>query len=217
MIELNKYIDHTLLKPGSGPEDVIKLCDEAKQYKFFAVCVNSSYVYLANKELKGSEVQVASTVGFPLGAASTKSKVTEAKQAIKDGADEIDMVMNIGFLKAGLHKSVKEDIEAVKDAIGKHTLKVIIETCLLTEQEKKISCLIAEKAGADFVKTSTGFSTGGATIDDVILMKQIVGHKLKVKASGGIKTGLEALSFISKGADRIGTSDGVTLINTQNQ
>lgn len=216
MSDLHNHIDHTLLKADASPEDIIKLCDEAKEHKLYAVCVNSCYVYLAHEELKDSEVKLAATVGFPLGAASTKTKVAEAKKAIKDGADEIDMVMNVGFLKSGLHKSVKEDIESVKEVIGKHTLKVILETCLLTDAEKRVACLIAEKAGADFVKTSTGFSTGGATEADVGLMKEVVGDRLKIKASGGIRTGADALKFIALGADRIGTSDGVTLLNTQN-
>ncbi len=220
MKSLNHYIDHTLLHPAASPEDIVELCEEAKANKFYAVCVNSCYVYLAVKELKSTNVRIASTVGFPLGASSTKSKVAEAKKAIKDGADEIDMVLNIGFLKSGLHKNVKEDIEAVKKAIGKKTLKVILETCYLSDEEKKIGCLIAEKAGTDYVKTSTGFGTGGAAKSDIILMRASVGQSIRIKASGGISSTEEALEYIELGVDRIGTSKGVLLmegINTQKQ
>ena len=212
MKPLNEYIDHTYLHPSALPEDIVRLCKEAEEHAFYAVCVNSCYVYLAAKELKDSEVKIASTVGFPLGACSTRAKVTEARQAVKDGADEIDMVINIGFLKSGLHKSVKEDIEAVKKAIGKKVLKVILETCYLTDEEKKIACLIADKAGADFVKTSTGFGSGGATKDDVKLLKASIGKDVKVKASGGVSSPEEAEEYISLGADRIGTSRGIELI-----
>ncbi|MCW5519826.1 deoxyribose-phosphate aldolase [Aureitalea sp. L0-47] len=212
MKPLNEYIDHTYLHAAASPDDIIQLCREAQEYDFYAICVNSSYVYLAKRELKDSEVKIASTVGFPLGACSTKAKVTEARQAIKDGADEIDMVLNVGFLKSGLHKSVKEDIEAVKKAIGKKVLKVILETCYLTDEEKKIACLIADKAGADYVKTSTGFGSGGATQDDVKLMRSSIGNAVKVKASGGIGSRVEALEYIELGVDRIGTSRGIHLI-----
>lgn len=216
MIPLNLYIDHTNLLPAAEPEDILKLCEEAIAYNFYAVCVNSCYVYLAAEKLSGSNVKIAATVGFPLGAASTQSKVAEAKRAIKDGADEIDMVINIGFLKADLHKNVKEDIEAVKKAVGKKTLKVILETCYLDEEEKKIGCMIAEKAGADFVKTSTGFGTGGATLEDVKLMRATVSDKVRIKASGGISSTEEALRYIELGADRIGTSRGVKLMKDTN-
>jgi deoxyribose-phosphate aldolase len=219
MKSLNRYIDHTFLHPGASPEDIIALCAEAKAHRFYAVCVNSCYVYLAKKELRGTDVKIASTAGFPLGAASTKAKVAEAKRAVRDGADEIDMVLNIGFLKSGLLKNVKEDIEAVKKEIGKKTLKVILETCYLSDEEKKIGCLIAEKAGADFVKTSTGFGTGGATLDDIKLMKASIGNRMKIKASGGISTAKDAFAYIELGAERIGTSNGIRLmegINTKN-
>lgn len=209
---LNDYIDHTLLHPAATPADIISLCDEAKKYRFYAVCVNSCYVYLAKKELKGSDVKIAATVGFPLGAAVTKAKVSEAKQCVKDGAHEIDMVINIGFLKAGLYKNVKEDIAAVKTEIGRRTLKVIIETCYLTEEEKRIACVMAKKAGADFVKTSTGFGTGGATFEDIKLMKDVVGDSMQIKASGGIATSEEAFNYIELGANRLGTSKGVELV-----
>ena len=216
MISLNRYIDHTNLIPTAGPDDILNLCDEAIAYNFYAVCVNSSYVYLAADKLSGSNVKIAATVGFPLGASSTHSKVAEAKRAVKDGADEIDMVINIGFLKADLHKNVKEDIEAVKNAIGKKMLKVILETCYLDDEEKKIGCMIAEKAGADFVKTSTGFGTGGASIEDVKLLRATVSEKVQIKASGGISSTEEALRYIELGANRIGTSRGIQLMKGTN-
>jgi deoxyribose-phosphate aldolase len=209
---LNRYIDHTLLDPTADTEAILKLCEEALTHQFYAVCVNSSYVYLAAERLKGSEVKIAATVGFPLGAASTRSKLEEARKAVKDGADEIDMVINIGFLKSDLHKNVKEDIEAVKKGIGKKVLKVILETCYLSEDEKKIGCMIAEKAGADFVKTSTGFGSGGATVEDVKLMRAAVSKKVRIKASGGISTAQEAMAYIELGVDRIGTSRGIVLM-----
>lgn len=212
MKPLNQYIDHTYLHPTALPEDIVRLCREARENSFYAVCVNSCYVYLAAKELKDSHIKIASTVGFPLGASSTKAKVAEAREAMKAGAHEIDMVINVGFLKSGLHKSVKEDIEAVKKAIGEKVLKVILETCYLTDEEKKIGCLIADKAGADYVKTSTGFGNGGATKEDVKLMKASIGNALKVKASGGIGSREEAMEYIDLGVDRIGTSRGIQLI-----
>jgi deoxyribose-phosphate aldolase len=214
MKPLNSYIDHTLLRPDATVDDILKLCDEAKKYKFYAVCVNSCYVYLASRELKKSKIKIAATVGFPLGAASTKSKVAEARRSVKDGAHEIDMVLNIGFLKSGLLKNVKEDIAAVKKAIGKRVLKVILETCYLSDDEKKLACEIAKKAGADFVKTSTGFGPSGATLADVQLMKSCVGDAMKIKASGGISTQEEAMLFIAAGADRIGTSKGISLLSS---
>lgn len=213
MKELNQYIDHTYLKPTALPEDIVKLCEEAINYNFYAVCVNSCYTYLAANTLKESSVQVAATVGFPLGASSTKAKVSEAKRAIKDGADEIDMVINIGFLKAGLLKSVREEISAVKKAIGRRTLKVIIETCYLSNSEKKIACEIVKKAGGDFIKTSTGFGEGGAFLQDMELIRSAIGDSAKIKASGGIKSKEEALAFIQAGAERIGTSKGIKLLH----
>lgn len=211
MKDLNAYIDHTYLKPSATPKDILKLCDEARRYKFYAVCVNSCYVRLASKELEDVDVKVAATVGFPLGTASTAAKVAEARWCVKRGADEIDMVLNIGFLKGGLTKSVREEITAVKKAVGRRLLKVIIETCYLTDEEKRLACIIAKKAGADFVKTSTGFGTGGATLKDVALMREAVGDSMKIKASGGIKTQAQAKAFIEVGADRIGTSSGIEI------
>ena len=213
-MELNSFIDHTLLAPTATPEDICELCDEAKKYNFYAVCVNSCYVYLASNELLKSKVKVAATIGFPLGASSTKAKREEAKRCIKDGADEIDMVINIGFLKHNLFKNVREEISAVKKAMDDKTLKVIIETCYLTDEEKRIACNIAKKAGADYVKTSTGFGTGGATIDDVKLMMAEVGDSLKIKASGGIRNNKTARQYIDLGVSRIGTSNGVAIVTS---
>jgi deoxyribose-phosphate aldolase len=206
--ELNKYIDHTLLKPTATPEDIVTLCKEAREYNFYSVCVNSCYAYLAANEL--SDVDV--TIGFPLGASVTEAKVQEARIAVQKGADEIDMVINIGFLKAELYKSVREEISAVKKAIGRRILKVIIETCYLSNNEKKMACEIVKKAGADFVKTSTGFGEGGANLQDIQIIRAAIGDDTKIKASGGIKTKEEAIAFIKAGVSRIGTSRGVALL-----
>jgi deoxyribose-phosphate aldolase len=213
-MELNSYIDHTLLRVTATPDDISKLCDEAKKYNFYAVCVNSCYVFLASNELLNTKVKVVGTVGFPLGAASTKSKREEAKRCVKDGADEIDMVINIGFLKNNLFKSIREEISSVKKAIGDKILKVIIETCYLTNEEKKIACHICIKAGADFVKTSTGFGSKGATIEDVVLLKEAAGDQIKIKASGGIKDADTATKYIELGVSRIGTSNGVAIVTS---
>jgi deoxyribose-phosphate aldolase len=211
-MKLNAYIDHTLLTATATPEAICRLCDEAKKHSFYAVCVNSCNVYLASNELYKSEVKVAATIGFPLGASSTKSKREEAKKCLKDGADEIDMVLNVGYLKQNLYKNIREEISAVKKILGEKILKVIIETCYLDEDEKRIACQISAKAGADFVKTSTGFGTGGATIEDVKLMIEEVGGQLKVKASGGIKDRKTALAYINLGVSRIGTSSGISIL-----
>jgi deoxyribose-phosphate aldolase len=216
-MELNRYIDHTQLKATATPEDIIKLCNEAKKYKFYAVCVNSCYAFLAANELKNSDVKVASVVGFPLGANNCHAKVCEAEQCIKDGADEIDMVLNIGLLKAKLHKSVREEIAAVKETIGSRILKVILETCYLTDDEIKMACQIAKKAGANYVKTSTGFGTGGATEHAVKIMVEEVGDSLKIKASGGIKDTATAKKYIEMGVSRIGTSSGIEIVTTTNK
>ena len=213
-MELNEYIDHTLLAATATPDDICKLCDEAKKYNFYAVCVNSCHVYLASNELHKSKVKVVATIGFPLGASSTKSKREEAKRCVKDGADEIDMVINIGYLKQNLYKNIREEISAVKKMIGDKVLKVIIETCYLDDEEKRQACQIAAKAGADYVKTSTGFGSGGATIDDIKLMMEEVGDRLKVKASGGIKDQKTALKYIELGVSRIGTSNGIAIVTT---
>lgn len=209
MTKLNSYIDHTNLKPEAQLDDIKKLVDEAVANDFYSVCVNGTYV----KDIKeyNKDVKIAVVVGFPLGAMATKAKAFEAKCAIEDGASEIDMVIAIGRLKDKDYDYVLEDIKAVKEAIGDKTLKVIIETCLLTDEEKIKACELSEKAGADFVKTSTGFSTGGASVADVSLMKKTVGDRLKVKASGGIHTRDEAISLVEAGADRIGASKSIEI------
>jgi deoxyribose-phosphate aldolase len=212
-MELNKYIDHTLLKAAATEQDIIKLCSEAKEHSFYSVCVNSCYVPLCRKELKGSDVKIACVAGFPLGAMDTASKAFEAGTAAKNGADEIDMVINIGQLKAGNTVYVYNDIQAVVEAAKEYgaTVKVIIECCELTDDEKRLACHISEKAGAAFVKTSTGFSTGGATKEDVALMRAAVSDKVKVKAAGGIRTREKAEEMIAAGADRIGASAGIEI------
>ncbi|MCJ7759498.1 MAG: deoxyribose-phosphate aldolase [Gillisia sp.] len=214
-MQLNQYIDHTILKATASPKDIVQLCTEAIQFKFYAVCVNGCYVKLAKNELKNSEVKIAAVIGFPLGAMSTESKIAEAVQCVADGADEIDMVINIGLLKAGQADLVEDEIAAIKKAIGKQVLKVIIETCYFTNEEKKMACRAALNAGADFVKTSTGFGTGGATIEDVKLMKAEVGDKLKIKASGGIRDLKTAMEYIELGVSRLGTSSGIELVTSK--
>ncbi len=212
MTNLHTYIEHTLLKPTATVKDIIELCDEAKKYDFHGVCVNSSYVHLAANELKNHPSKVIATIGFPLGASSTKAKVTEAKKAVKDGADEIDMVINLGFFKSQNTKYVSNEIRAVKKAIDRRQLKVIIETCYLNEAEIIMACEMVRLAGADFVKTSTGFGDKGAQLKDVELMRKKVDGKIGIKASGGIKTANQAIAFIIAGATRIGTSNGVTIV-----
>ncbi len=208
-----KAIEHTLLKPEARQSDLDILAQEAMTHGFGAVCVNSCHVKRVYDILKESPVRVCAVVGFPLGAAHTKAKVCEAEAAIEDGAMELDMVLNIGALKSGDFKTAQSDIQAVRQAAGPgRTLKVIIETCLLTEKEKMLACKIAMSANADFVKTSTGFSSGGASIGDVRLMKQTVGDTMRVKASGGIKDWDTAAAMIRAGASRIGTSSGVTIL-----
>jgi deoxyribose-phosphate aldolase len=212
-MKLNRYIDHTLLKPSATKTDIITLCDEAKEHQFFSVCVNSSNVKLAVKQLKDTKVKVCAVIGFPLGAMSTKAKVFEAKQALKDGADEIDMVLNIGALKSEAYNKVKKDIKKVKKIMPKKILKVILETCFLSDDEIRIACKLALEAGADFIKTSTGFGTGGATIHHVELMKSVAADKMKIKASGGIKDTETALKYIKLGVSRLGTSSGVSIVS----
>ena len=212
--EMAQYIDHTLLKPEATPAAFDKLCEEAVSYGFKAVCVNSGWVaYVANK-LKGTEIAVCSVIGFPLGAMHSQGKAFEARQAVEDGALELDMVLNIGAMKAGNLVAVEEDILAVRhEAKAPVLLKVIIETCLLTTAEKVKACEIAQKAGADFVKTSTGFSAGGATLEDVALMRKTVGPEMGVKASGGIKDYETAAAMIAAGATRIGAGAGVAIVS----
>ncbi|MGI6734957.1 MAG: deoxyribose-phosphate aldolase [Bacilli bacterium] len=206
----NKLIDHTLLKADASPAQIEKLCKEALAYDFMSVCVNPGYVPLASMLLAESDVLVCTVVGFPLGATSTEAKVVEAQIAVEQGADEVDMVINVGKLKAGLDLEVFSEIREIKESLPEWvTLKVIIETCLLTDDEKIRACLLSRKAGADFVKTSTGFSSGGATVADVALMRKTVGPDMGVKASGGVRTMEDLEAMVKAGATRIGTSNGV--------
>ena len=208
-MKINQYIDHTNLKADARIEDIKTLVDEAMANEFYSVCVNSSNVKLIKDYNK--DVKIAAVVGFPLGAMAKEAKVFEAKKAIEDGASEIDMVINIGRLKDKEYDYVESEIREIKEAIGENILKVIIETCLLTDEEKVKACELSVAAGADFVKTSTGFSTGGATVTDVKLMAETVGDKAKVKASGGIHTREEALALIDAGASRIGASKSIDI------
>lgn len=212
MINLEKYIDHTLLKPTATFNEIEKLCQEAIDYQFFSVCVNSGYVPFAKQILKNTDVKVCSVVGFPLGAMSPLAKIYETSQALKDGADEIDMVMNVGYFKTGQIAKVLDEITQIKRETDKKILKVILETCFLTDEQKKLACQVCVDAGADFVKTSTGFGSGGATPQDVILMRDIVAGKAKVKASGGIRDQKTALEYIALGVERIGTSNGIAIV-----
>jgi len=208
----SKYIDHTLLKADATKQQIVKLCEEAKEYDFASVCVNPSWCELASEILKGTDVKTCVVVGFPLGSMTTDAKVAETKDAIEKGADEVDMVIQVGRLKDGDDAYVTEEIRRLKQACGEKVLKVIIEACLLNDEEKKRACLDASNAGADFVKTSTGFSTGGATVEDVRLMKATVGDKMQVKAAGGIRTKEQMDAMIEAGAERIGTSNGIALL-----
>ena len=211
-MEYNKLIDHTLLKPDATPEQILQLCNEAKEFHFMSVCVNPHYVPLAASILKDSDVKVCTVVGFPLGMNNTRTKLEETELCLRLGADEIDMVINVGMLKAGEDDYVENEIHLLKQATGNKILKVIIETCLLTDEEKVRVCRLAKNAGADFVKTSTGFSKGGATVEDVRLMRETVGPEMGVKASGGVKTHEDLLAMVEAGATRIGTSNGTKII-----
>ena len=211
-MSVNTYIDHTLLKPDASWKDIENLINQAKKYQFASVCVNPTWVKQAAQALVDSPVKVCTVVGFPLGATTSVVKAFETKEAIQNGADEIDMVINIGALKSGNLQAVEDDIRAVVDASGQKVVKVIIETCLLTDDQKVEACQLAKLAGADFVKTSTGFSTGGATIEDVQLMREVVGPLMGVKAAGGTRSYQDALAFIEAGANRIGTSSGVAIM-----
>ena len=213
--ELFSYVDHTLLKPEATPEQIAALCAEAAEHGTASVCVNGSYVVLAKKLLDG-KAKVCAVIGFPLGAMSTAAKAFEAAEAIRNGADEIDMVIHIGQLKAGNTDYVLEDIKAVKAAIGDHILKVIIETCLLTEEEKITMCRLVTESGAEYIKTSTGFSTGGATFDDVRLFAEHVGEGVKIKAAGGIRSREDMEEFLRLGASRLGTSSAVKILCGKN-
>ncbi|MEG2983233.1 MAG: deoxyribose-phosphate aldolase [Peptostreptococcaceae bacterium] len=207
-----KMIDHTVLKAVATTADIKKLCKEAKEHNFFSVCINPANIELAKKELEGSEVKVCTVIGFPLGANTSEVKAFETKDAIAKGADEVDMVINIGALKDKNYDYVLNDIKAVVDAANKKALvKVIIETCYLTDEEKKIACELSVKAGTDFVKTSTGFGTGGSTPEDIKLMRDVVGPNIGVKASGGVRTQDDAKAVISAGCSRIGASASVAI------
>lgn len=211
-MEVNKYIDHTILKPETTKAQILTLCEEAKQFNFASVCVNPTWVATCANELKGTDVKVWYSVGFPLGATFKEVKAYETKLAIENGASEIDMVINVGAAKDQNWELVYEDIKAVVEAANGVLVKVIIETCLLTDEEKVKACEMAVKAGAHFVKTSTGFSTGGATAADVALMRQTVGESVGVKASGGVRTAEDMKVMVEAGANRIGTSGGVSLV-----
>jgi len=212
---LSQYIDHTLLKPEATIQDIHKLCVEAKQFQFASVCINPSYVAYCAKELSGSGVKVCTVIGFPLGATTTETKVAETEQAIKNGAEEIDMVINVGILKSGEYEYVKNDVfQVVRTAHRSDAIvKVIIETALLTDEEKVQACLLSKWAGADFVKTSTGFSKGGATAGDIRLMRKVVGTTMGVKASGGVRSREDAEEMVASGATRIGASASVKIVS----
>ncbi|MEW9500473.1 deoxyribose-phosphate aldolase [Jeotgalibacillus marinus] len=212
-VNIAKMIDHTLLKPEATNEQITELCQEASEHGFMSVCVNPTWVSLASKLLEGTDVKVCTVIGFPLGASATETKAFETKQAIEDGATEVDMVINIGALKSMQFDVVQQDIQAVVDAAkGNALTKVIIETSLLTEEEKVRACELAVAAGTDYVKTSTGFSTGGATVEDIQLMRKTVGAEIGVKASGGVRSTEDANQMIEAGATRIGASSGVKIL-----
>lgn len=214
---LARFIDHTLLKPEATQDQISNLCKEAIQFQFAGVCVNSVWIDFVVKSVAGTNILPVAVVGFPLGAMETKAKAFEAELAAKFGAKEIDMVIPVGLLKSQQTQRVREDIASVVKASGKALVKVIIETGLLTNEEKKVACSLAKEAGAHFVKTCTGFSAGAATVEDVKLMKSVVGSALQVKASGGIKTADFAKALIEAGASRLGTSSGVALVTQGHQ
>ena len=212
-MELNKLIDHTLLKATATIADIESLCKEAVEYDFYSVCVNSCYVATAKNFLAGTDIKVCSVVGFPLGAMSAKAKYFETGEALSDGADEIDMVLNVGLLKSGEVNKALDEIISLKRCVGENrVLKVILETCYLTDEEKRLACRMALDAKADFVKTSTGFGSGGATLADVKLMKECVQDKAKIKASGGIRDYETAMQYVNLGVQRIGTSNGIAIL-----
>ncbi|MCS4487643.1 deoxyribose-phosphate aldolase [Streptococcus sciuri] len=213
MTSVNMYIDHTLLKPESTQEQIKQLTDEAKAYHFASVCVHPTWVAYAKEQLKNSNIKVCTVIGFPLGASTSRTKAFETQDAISNGADEVDMVINIGKLKSRQYDEVEEDIRAVVDASGGKLVKVIIEACLLTNDEKVKACQLSVIAGADYVKTSTGFSLHGATVEDVALMRQTVGSNVGVKAAGGARSLADVEAFIAAGATRIGTSAGVNIVS----
>ena len=211
-MEYNKLIDNTLLKADATKKEILTLCEESKKYNFKSVCINPDFIPTAKEALKGSDVLVCTVIGFPLGSMSTKAKAFEAKDAVEMGADEVDMVLNISALKDKDYKYVLEDIKAVREATKGHTLKVILECCLLTKEEIVEACKICVEANVDFVKTSTGFSKWGARVEDVKLMRETVGPEMGVKAAGGVRTHEEMLEMVENGATRIGTSSGAKLM-----
>jgi deoxyribose-phosphate aldolase len=211
-VNLAPYIDHTLLKATATPAQIVQLCQEAREHRFYAVCVNPVYVPLCRTELQGSGVKVATVCGFPLGAVTAPQKADEARSSVALGADEVDMVIHIGAALAGDWDVVQQDIAAVRAAIPGTVLKVIIETCDLNDEQKARACEVAVQAGADFVKTSTGFGTGGATLDDVALMARVIAGRARIKAAGGVRSAADAEAMIAAGAARLGTSGGVALV-----
>ncbi|MEJ5307802.1 MAG: deoxyribose-phosphate aldolase [candidate division WOR-3 bacterium] len=212
MKDLNRYIDHTLLKPDATFEDIRRLCEEAKNFKFFSVCVNQSYIEYSKNILKDSDVKVCTVVGFPLGATDIETKLHETKRSIDLGADEIDMVMNIGYMKSKRYDHIFDEVKKIKSVCGDRILKVIVETCLLDQEEKKKILEILIESKADYIKTSTGFSTGGAKIEDIKLFKNLGGDRIKIKASGGIRDLKTAVEMIRSGASRIGSSNSVKIM-----
>ncbi|GIQ68842.1 deoxyribose-phosphate aldolase [Xylanibacillus composti] len=210
--KIARMIDHTLLKPEATAEQVSKLCEEARQYGFATVCINPYWVSAAAKLLEGTSVGITTVVGFPLGATTSGAKAEETREAIRNGATEIDMVLNVGALKSGRHEEVCSDIQAVVEAAGEVPVKVILETGLLAEEEKRAACLLAKEAGASFVKTSTGFGPGGATVEDIRLMRETVGPEMGVKASGGVRDAETAQQMVAAGATRIGASAGIAIV-----
>lgn len=212
-MDLAKYIDHTLLKPESTRADIARVCEEAKHYNTASVCVNPCWIGFVAEQLKGTDIKPCCVIGFPLGATLPEVKAYETAAAIRDGAKEVDMVINVGALRGAEFETVYEDIKAVVDAAaGKALVKVIIETCLLTDEQKVVACKLAKQAGADYVKTSTGFSTGGAKVEDIRLMRETVGPEMGVKASGGVRTKSDAEAMIAAGASRIGASSSKKII-----
>lgn len=211
-MKINKYIDHTLLKATASKNDIVKLCKEAKEFNFYAVCVNGCYVELAKQELYKSDIKIAAVIGFPLGAMATEAKVFEAKNCIEKGASEIDMVINIGKLLDGENEYIENEIRSIKKAIGNNILKVIFETCYLSKKQIKTASELAVNAGVDFVKTSTGFGTSGATFKDVEVMKKVVKNNAQIKAAGGVRDKETAEKYINMGVTRLGTSSGVSLV-----
>ena len=214
MTHFNKKFDHTLLKPDASQMDILKICREAQEYEFASVCVNGCYVPFVSKQLKNTGVKTAAVVGFPLGAMSSSAKLSETADALENGAEEIDAVINIGALKDGKYDYITGEIASLAETCHKYSaqIKIILETCLLSDEEIKTACILCEKSGADFVKTSTGFSTAGASQEHVKLMKSVVGDRLKIKASGGIRTLKDALAMLNAGADRLGCSASVSIM-----